>query len=1048
MSSSEVFRALVSQYLVAARANRAVPKVLGEAALYAPLDQLVNGLALADGRTGTRAVQQARTEFGIPDWVVDAGGPIGYLEAKKPALNLDDLPARDARQVGSFLNLPNLLLTNYRDFLLYENGELVDRVSLGGLEVLDNRRPVEPAEASVDALRALLVRFFEHRVLPPRSVEDLALMLARGARVLHDATLTTLKTAPEGALAGLHGEWRSVLFHEASLQEFADAYAQALTYGLLTARLDMDGRLTVPAALDTLRTRHPFLGAALRLLTDPEALDEVGWAVDLVIQTLDPVSLELFAHARHTDDPLLYFYEDFLARYDAGLRKRRGVYFTPTPVVGFQVRAIAHLLDGLGRTKLLAEDVVALDPAAGTGTYLLDLLDETIGRVREFDGEAAVPAAAATAAKHLNGFEILVGPYTVAHQRLAARLAAVGAGKAPVRVFLVDTLMPPDSLGVGQLRLPFERQLSEERRRADEVKRDEQVVVVLGNPPYERARARGPGDWLQQQMRLFTGPVSTSARVNLKNLADSYVYFFRWALWKLFEAQPAAGPRLLTFISNRSYLGGDAFEGLRLALRQRFDDLWVVDLEGERRGPMASENIFDQIQVGVAIVVGLRRDAGREKDGEATVRYVRIPGSRADKELALKGSLDEMRWTRLNRPGGQALLPEIDPEWVRWSAIDELIPFRQSGVQTKRDALVVGVTPQRLIQQLETLTDPALPEGERRRLFHETAARKLPAEFQVETARIRRYGYRPLDIRWVYDDPRLIDRPRPKLRRVWHNGQKAFVTLPKGHGPGPAVVLQTELPDLHGYRGSFGGHVFPLWLDAAHEEPNLARGFLRLFRSHVGGNPAAEDVFAYVFAVLNAPSYHERFAPNLAQGFPRIPFPARLETFVDLSQLGTQLLGAHGLSDGSAGVRFTGAPGPVADRPSWDEGRLRVSERGYVEPVTEAAWDYSVSGYRVLENWLRRGRAGLDLGQDWALVESLLRVVNAVETTVRLHPRLDSALSRVLDGEVLTGRALLPLDLRSASRDFARKPGALERAAAEADLWSTISDEALFEAEP
>jgi len=617
-----------------------------------------------------------------------------------------------------------------------------------------------------------------------------------------------------------------------------------------------------------------------------------------------------------------------------------------------------------------------------------------------------------------------------------------------VRVFLVDTLAAPDSPSAGQLRLPFERQLSEERTRADEVKRDQQVVVILGNPPYERAKARPPEDWLQREMALFTGPVSRAARVNLKNLADSYVYFFRWALWKLFESRPPAGPRILSFISNRSYLGGDAFEGLRLALRQRFDEIWVVDLEGERRGPMASENIFDQIQVGVAIVVAMRRDAGREKEGgaEAVVRYARIPGTREEKERALKHPLRELDWQVVDRPGRDPFLPRESPLWSRWPSIAELMPARHSGVQTKRDALVVGVTPGRLMAQLEPLADPSLPLEDRKRLFHETPSRKVPATVSIDPTRIRRYGYRPLDLRWLYDDPACIDRPRPKLRRHWHEGQLAFVTLPKGHGPGPAVIVQTELPDLHSFRGSFGGYVFPLWLDEGHREPNLVPGFLRLLGSHLREEIPAEDVFAYLLALTNAPSYHARFATDLAQGFPRIPFTTRADLFQEVAALGRGLLDAYRLrAEGPA--RFSGEPGPILETPEWSEDKLRVCEAGFIEPVSEGAWDFAVSGYRVIESWLRKGRAGLDLASDWSLVEELLRVVRAVERIVSLGPALDRVLARILEEETFSARALLPFDLRAAAEAFARDRQALRAAAEEADLWSDEAVDGLLEVE-
>lgn len=1037
------FRTLVDGYLSSIRAIRQVPRTLPEATLYAPLDSLINGFLEGEGLR-TRAVQQARTEFGIPDFVIDEGGALGYVEAKKPTTDLDALSVRDRAQQEGLLRLPNVLYTNYREFRLFEDGELAGVISLGGLDLFDHRNPESPSPERVWQLHQLLRRFVSHRIEPPRSADELARALARSTGVLRHAALASLKAAPEGAVSTLRSEWKTLLFEELTDDEFADAYAQTVAYGLLTARLSTTGALTVHSAQAQLERRHPFLAAALRLLTHPLTESEVGWAVRVVLETLEGVGLETFRRSRHPDDPLLYFYEDFLAQYDAELRHRRGVYYTPASVVGFQVRAVSGLLDRLGRPRLLADDVVALDPAAGTGTYLLALLDETIARVREGQGSLAVPAAAAKAAARLHGFEILVGPYTVAHQRLGARVDQLGAVGQPMKVFLADTLAAPHTLTIPQLNL-FERQLGEERDRADEVKRDAGVMVVLGNPPYDRAKGRRRDDWLQQKMSLFTGPVRKQARVNLKNLADPYVHFFRWALWKLFESPPPFGPRLLSFITNRSYLGGDAFEGLRLAFRHRFDEIWVVDLGGESRGATGDDNVFD-IRVGVAIIVALRRDAATALEQEPLVHYVRVTGTRADKERALKAGLHELEWTEVHRPAGEPFLPGLPSTWRRWPAIDELMPLRQSGVQTKRDKLVVGVTAQELVGRLRAFADPATTEEERRRIFHETVARSCPTDPVIDIRCVRRYGYRPLDVRWLYDDQRFIDRPRPKLHKYWHDGQRAFVTLPKGHGPGPAVFLQTELPDLHAFRGSFGGHVFPLWLDASHSEPNLAPGLLARLRSHLRAEVGAEDVFAFVYGVLSAPSYQPRFVDELAQDFPRIPVPADAAAFWRVVEFGRKIFLAHELPAASGSARLTGTPGPLLARPWWEDGRLRVCLSGSVEPVSEAAWRYSVSGYQVIERWVS-SRAGLDLARDFDLVDQLHRVVDSVEASVRLGPRLDAALLAVLEGDTLGTRALLAIDSRAASEELAGSAGALGDAAREADAWAALSDEALLATE-
>lgn len=1041
------FQRLLDEYLSGARANRGVPRTLPEAALYGVLERFLNGVLSSAGPPGARAVPQGRAEndIGIPDFVIDAGGTLGYVEAKKPATDLGNLrSAHDRRQKSSFLNLPNLLYTNYRDFELYEEGELVGTASLGGLEVLDTRRPQEPGRPTSEALRNLLERFGSHRIAPPRSADGLASALARAGRLLHDAAQSALQRHTS-ALSSLRRDWQGILFGDEGDTTFADAYALTVAYGLLTARLGMDGVLTLDRAVDVLDREHPFLGAALRLLTlSPRAWDEVGWAVRVVEQVVDGVSLETFRRSRHPDDPLLYFYEDFLAAYDPHLRDRRGVYYTPASVVRFQVRAVADALERLGRPLLLAEhDVLALDPAAGTGTYLLGLLDETAARLQKVGYDAGMPAALRRASEHVSGFEILVGPYTVAHQRVATWLRERDVEAPSIGVHLADTLLPPGSLPQEQQQLNlFVQDLVEERRAADRVKRDGRLVVVLGNPPYDRERSRGRQDWLQGLMTSFTAPVRQEARVNLKNLADTYVYFFRWALWKLFEAPDLEhGPRVLSYITNRSYLHGDAFEGLRLRLRERFDELWIVDLGGESRGATPEPNVFD-VRVGVAILVAVRHDVATPSRESATVRYARLRGTREDKELALKAPLGELAWTLVGRRGGESLLPELMRPWRRLPVLDRLMPMRQSGVQTKRDALVVGTTAHEVLERLAPLTDPDVPTMDRRELFRETRDRKLPTTVNLQYERVVPYGYRPLDRRYLYDERSFVDFPRPRLHELWHPGQRAFVTLPKGHGGGPAVVVQPHLPDLHAYRGSYGGHVFPLWHDREHTQPNLAEGLLEALADHFDAPLAPDAVFGAILGLLSAPRYTLLHRDELAQGFPRVPFPLDASLFAAVAAMGSDLLALHaGDREPQVRVRLEGRPGPL-EPARWEDQRLKVGPDVWVAGVTPQAWDYHVSGYRVMERWIR-DRQGRDLARDLDLVQDLLHVAAVVEETVRVEPRLDELLTQVLDGETFGWRALLPRELADVEEDLQRFPDLLTGMAAESGLWDDVHSEAL-----
>lgn len=477
-------------------------------------------------------------------------------------------------------------------------------------------------------------------------------------------------------------------------------------------------------------------------------------------------------------------------------------------------------------------------------------------------------------------------------------------------------------------------------------------------------------------------------------------------------------------------------------MREDFDEVWIIDLEGESKGPLKTENVFD-IQVGVCILVAVRRDSARPSVGEAVVHYTRVKGSRREKEGTLRTPLRHLPWSTAPAGPGEPFVPVTDRSWRRWIALDELMPVRQSGVQTKRDQLVVGATPDRLAAQLERYASTS-DENERRRAFHETSSRSA-APPRWDASLIRRYGYRPLSRQFLYDDTAFIDRPRPRLRALWHHGQRAFVTLPKGHGGGPAVFLHTELPDLHAFRGSMGGHVFPLWLDAAHSEPNLARAVVPRLREHLGEDLTASRVFDYIYGLLSAPSYTTIFRSGLEQGFPRVPFPLARGSFDEVVELGSSLQQAHDLDRDWDLPRLQGHAGLVTEG-FWDEGRLYVSGQAFIEDVSEQTWLYEVSGYRVVPRWLKQ-RVGLDLARDLSLVREARRVVAAVQSTVESGPALDAALMTVVQHDTLGSASLLPLD--PVKMAVERHAHAAEDAAGheEAALWEELSDEALRLAE-
>lgn len=442
---------------------------------------------------------QPRTEAQVPglgarpDIGVAVGNlPCGYVELKAPGkgARTNRLTGADRTQWEKFKALPNIIYTDGSEWALYRSGE-----SQGALVRFSGDVTTVGAQAFNDdqiaQLHRVLVDFLAWQPIPPNSAQALATILAPLCRLLREDVLVAVKNS-ESALAQLAREWRQYLFPEADDARFADAYAQTLTYALLLARLNGEEHLTTATAADALDSGHGLLAQALRILTQPQARNEISVPVDVLERTIRAVDP---ARLRERGDPWLYFYEDFLSIYDSKLRNSYGVYYTPMPVINAQVRLASQLLQQkFGKPLSYAdESVIFLDPGAGTAAYPLTAVEHALEIVERRFGAGMVAAKATDCARNFNAFEILVGPYAVAHLRFSKLITDKG-GTLPsdgIRVFLTDTLESPHA---DPPRPPlFARILTEEHRRAQYVKSRTRVLVCMGNPPYDREQDDGDG---------------------------------------------------------------------------------------------------------------------------------------------------------------------------------------------------------------------------------------------------------------------------------------------------------------------------------------------------------------------------------------------------------------------------------------------------------------------------------------------------------------------------------------------------------------------------
>lgn len=688
-----------------------------EALLSGPVTDLIESFGSVSGRPGVQLRGQAKEgEIGIPDFSVKAGLlAIGHVETKAPGDGADVLRFRkghNKEQWERFQRLPNILYTDGIEFALYRSGERVGKVLALSFDEDDPEQEADPSEAA--ELAALLAEFLSWKAVAPRTLPELAERLAPLCAVLRDAVGARLGI-PGSEVRWAADEFRRALFPGHTPEEIADAFAQVCAYSMLLARDSGAKDLTAAEIERSLKHGHPVLGRVVRILLDESTEEELGWALDPVRSLVEAVDFETLRAGRPLpgmtarDQTWLYFYETFLAKYDPKLRDQYGVYYTPQQVIHAQVALLDELLRSrLGKSLGFASPgVTVLDPAVGTGSYPIRVVERAAETAANKLGEKAVSESVKALASNLHAFELLVGPYSVAHLRLAEAIADYGVsvpGEA-IRVYLTDTLDSPYEEPARLTRLL--EPLVEEQRRAIKVKSEAtEVLVCLGNPPYERGRRIGEGGaeaggWVvhgegkaeearrKPIFESFLEPARAAGLGgHLKNIYNEYAYFWRWAIWKVFERGDAGEfsdrPGLVSYISASSYLAGPGFAGMREWMRRACDEIWVIDLGGEGRGARKEENVF-AIQTPVAIAILLREGkAGPETP--AKVHYSRVGGSREEKLAVLEKieRLADLDWADCPAGWNESFLPQSGTDWQALPLLADLFPWQHSGMQLKR----------------------------------------------------------------------------------------------------------------------------------------------------------------------------------------------------------------------------------------------------------------------------------------------------------------------------------------------------------------------------
>lgn len=943
---------------------------------------------------------------GSPDFKVTRQGRIaGYIEVKTIDENLSKVLKSD--QIKKYRKLSdNIVLTDYLEFCwLKPDGETV-RQRLAYSDDLTSRT-LRLKPESVEAVRMLLRGFFSATPQRIGRSHDLALALASRAAMLRDFLTTELtrqqKDHTEGRLFALFQAFRDQVFHDLTIADFADAFAQMLAYGLFLARLNAG-----PAQTITLTNVRQFIPGSFALIRElVRFLDEMGeaeyrdirWVIDEILSIVNGVDLDAIhsdlsfrsrkaisrkvragdeeEHRLFERDPFIYFYEDFLKAYDPAMRKGRGVYYTPPPVVNFIVRAVDDILkDKFGIRDGLADHrkVTVLDFAAGTGTFLLEVFERIFANIGGADAGRADQIVREHIAKNLYGFEYLIAPYTIAHLKLSQYLKDKGhplRDDERLQVFLTNTLEPIEPQR--NLLMPA---LSAEVEAAQRVK-DQPILVILGNPPYS-GHSKNKGEWITASIAAYrAGFPELSKPAQGKWLQDDYVKFIRFAQMKM----DAVNEGILGLVTNNSWIDNPTFRGMRKSLMETFDQIYILDIHGSakkgEKSPDGSkdENVFD-IEQGVSISIFVKRP-GVEKG----VWHGDVWGRRLDKyEVLARQEIESTEWSWVEPGAPDWLLKPQDAEFASsyrqlWSipAIFGPIGDPAPGIVTTQDEFAISYSPSEAREKVRHFL-AARDEVDARAKFklcsqdqwsYERAKSELPnIDLESVTTKVL---YRPFDFRWTIWDRNVAVHRRERVmsHMMRDNIGLVFVRQISHANQGKSVyaLASSDVIDNRAFLSAKGiAYIEPLFIRDGVE--NIAVEFRKFLDARYDHHYGPEEVLGYIYAVLHSPKYRSHYAEFLKIDFPRIPFAETKVQFDALSDLGWDLVQAHLLREVPASKSRLGVYHGKGDhaveavRYSPEEQAIWINKTQNFGPVPQAVWDFHIGGYQVLEKYLksRKGR--------------------------------------------------------------------------------------------
>ena len=983
-----------------------------------------------------------REQCGAPDYIASRkdGIPVFYIEAKNIGDN--DLDGRNPHSHKEQFTrykqaLDYIIFTDYLDFHLYEHGEFVDSVRIA--EIKGDKIVALPENE--DKFLNLIEHVGNNAIQSITTASRLAKLMAGKARLLENIIEQAMNDETDSYanenIRGQYQAFKDVLIQELKPTDFADIYAQTIAYGMFAARLhdETPEDFSREEAARLIPKTNPFLRQIFNNLAGNDLDERITWVVDDLATVFQATNIQkimkAYAQDKRHHDPMIHFYEDFLSEYNPKLRKSKGVWYTPQPVVGFIVRAVDEILqkefglqEGLADYSMIEKEVAIeqsrdmrtsdgakhemhkfhrvqiLDPATGTGTFLAEVVNQIYDRYRDNQGiwqqyveQHLLP--------RLNGFEILMASYAVAHIKLDMLLSETGYRHNTdkrLHVYLTNSLEESNN----EPRTLFAQWLSREATEANIIKRDYPVMVMIGNPPYSGV-SQNNGEWITKLMDDYKKEPGGKVKLQEKKtwLNDDYVKFIRLAE-DYIEKQ---GNGLIGFITNRSFIENPTFRGMRWHLMKTFDDIYILDLHGDTKESLENdENVFD-IQQGVCISLFVKTGA-KNKDELGRVFHAEIIGSR-DTKYAI---LTDKKW-------GPEIYTELIPsspyyffipknekgkeEYDKGFAFYDLFVNKASGSASANDTLNISFSREEQNNKISDLIN--LPELDWRTKYGRKSDSRdwtyptARADAKAHKEQIHEMAYRPFDVRYtcysgvsrgLYASPQSAI-----LNNLKGKANYALCTIKASRDYLFPIFVVNRIVDKTLLSPKDNITVFPLYiyketLGIEERITNFDAKILSQIEQSLGEQIEPQELFDYIYAILHSPNYRERYKEFLKIDFPRIPYPTDANEYHRLVTLGAELRKLHLMENipNNTGVSFPKAGSLQVDCFRWEENRVYINSEQYFENVPEEAWNFYIGGYQPVQKWLK-DRKGMTL--DFKDVKHYQSIIYVLQQTARIMQEID-----------------------------------------------------------